>query len=318
MWQVRLLGATEAVNGDRRLTGRDFGGVKQRQILEILALHHGRFVPKERLAELLWEGDPPQSYVGTLEGYVSLLRRALEPGVPARASIVLTGQAGYALDPERVRVDLARVTEAVQQATRRPAREALPALLPLLREADRELLESEPYAEWANAARSRHDRTIRSAAIAAATATLSLGRPQLAEDHARRAVSLDPMCEHAWQLTMQAQWRAGNRGGALHTYDRLRTLLADELGIAPSPQTQALATEIRREHRAAARPDARTGGRSHDLEALVRHAVDAVLGTGSATAISETTAGELTHRIVSVVSEHRAGLVTAGPMLTSA
>jgi hypothetical protein len=98
----------------------------------------------------------------------------------------------------------------------------------------------------------------------------------------------------------------------------LRTLLADELGIAPSPQTQALATEIRREHRAAARPDARTGGRSHDLEALVRHAVDAVLGTGSATAISETTAGELTHRIVSVVSEHRAGLVTAGPMLTSA
>src|SRR3954465_7580885 len=86
MDHIRLLGSTEAYVGGRRVAGRDFGGAKVRQVLEILALTPGRPVAKDQLAELLWEGAPPPSWLATLEAYVSQLRRALAPDVPAPRS----------------------------------------------------------------------------------------------------------------------------------------------------------------------------------------------------------------------------------------
>ena len=50
---------------------RTLGGVKPRQILAILALAAGRPVSKEHLADLLWDGEPPKGYRGTLESYAA-------------------------------------------------------------------------------------------------------------------------------------------------------------------------------------------------------------------------------------------------------
>jgi DNA-binding SARP family transcriptional activator len=43
---------------------------------------------------------------------------------------------------------------------------------------------------------------------------------------------------------MQAYAANGNRAEALKTYHRLRTLLADELGTSPGPDTEALYLEL--------------------------------------------------------------------------
>jgi len=45
---------------------------------------------------------------------------------------------------------------------------------------------------------------------------------------------------------MRAHAAAGNRSAALRAYERCRQLLADELGVSPSPQTEAVYLDILR------------------------------------------------------------------------
>src|SRR5947209_13361553 len=56
---------------------------------------------------------------------------------------------------------------------------------------------------------------------------------------AEEAVRLEPFRESAYLRLMQAHAGAGNRGEALRAYERCRRVLAEELGVNPSPQTEA-------------------------------------------------------------------------------
>jgi DNA-binding SARP family transcriptional activator len=48
---------------------------------------------------------------------------------------------------------------------------------------------------------------------------------------------------------MRAHAAAGNRADALRAYERCRCLLAEELGVSPSPQTEAVYLDILRSGR---------------------------------------------------------------------
>jgi SARP family transcriptional regulator, regulator of embCAB operon len=73
-------------------------------------------------------------------------------------------------------------------------------------------------------------------------ARLGLGGPTLpqAETCARRLIELAPYRETGHRILMEALERRGNAAEALLVYDRLRVLLHDELGIAPSPAVQSV------------------------------------------------------------------------------
>lgn len=60
--------------------------MKPKQTPEVLLLEAGRTVPKDRIADRLWGDRLPQRVGGTIESYVSLLRRLLvmEPGLGRR------------------------------------------------------------------------------------------------------------------------------------------------------------------------------------------------------------------------------------------
>src|SRR5918996_1313026 len=75
-----------------------------------------------------------------------------------------------------------------------------------------------------------------------AEARLGLGGPTLsqAEDCARRLIELAPHRETGHRILMEALERRGNVAEALLAYDRLRVLLRDELGVAPSPSVQSV------------------------------------------------------------------------------
>ena len=75
-----------------------------------------------------------------------------------------------------------------------------------------------------------------------AAAGLGLGGPALAqaEERARMLTELAPYRETGHQILMEALERRGNVAEALRAYERLRVLLREELGIAPSPSLQAL------------------------------------------------------------------------------
>ena len=272
MDRIRLLGSTEAYVGGRRVAGRDFGGAKVRQVLEILALTPGRPVAKDQLAELIWEGAPPPSWLTTLEAYVSQLRRALAPDVPARQSVVVTTSGGYRLDDERVSVDLTAFAEAVRRGACLPATESLAVLERALDTAGGVALEDEPYASWAIEAREVHQQLVVQASVQAGEHALACGLPRAASAHGLRATTVDPLDERGWRLRMQAAWAEGDRRAALAAYDHCRDRLQAELGVTPAPVTQQL------HRRLLAPPDG-------DLvDHLLGQLVDVLLAEGGCTA----------------------------------
>jgi len=75
-----------------------------------------------------------------------------------------------------------------------------------------------------------------------AAAGLGLGGPALAqaEERARTLTEVAPYRETGHRLLMEALARRGNIAEALRAYERLRVLLREELGIAPSPSVQSV------------------------------------------------------------------------------
>jgi len=64
--------------------------------------------------------------------------------------------------------------------------------------------------------------------------------------HAKETVAIEPFRETSYQLLMQAHAAVGNRAEALRVYERCRNLLSEELGVSPSPQTEAVYLDILR------------------------------------------------------------------------
>jgi len=237
---ISLFGSARV--SDRRRQGvlSDFQGVKPRQVLYLLALNEGRPLPKERLADVLWGGLPPNSWRSTLEGYVSLLRHTLQPGVAARDSVVQTRSGSYQLDPDLVRVDIDRFNELTREAATQPPRAALESLRQALGLVRGEILEGERCTSWVVEARSRWLQRSQRVAIEAGKLSMLLGDPASAVDFGQHACELDPLAEDAWALVIEGFWRTDRRSDALRSYSRLRGLLDQELGIGPRQALQQL------------------------------------------------------------------------------
>lgn len=244
--QITVFGQLRVRTAGRELTAGQLGGVKPRQILQILAVADGDPVSKERLADLLWDGEPPRSWVGTLESYVCVLRRSLrEAGGEVG---VLTVRQGYVLDGTTCRVDLTSFRSLVRRAT---ATIDDPGLsLRLLEEAldlvSGPLLVDEGYAAWALAERERLLPELVTATNLAAAHALVLGRPYQAVRHAESAIAHDRLGEQGWRSHMQALRASGRRSEALRDYFELRDLLLDQLGVEPSQDTTDLYLDLLR------------------------------------------------------------------------
>jgi DNA-binding SARP family transcriptional activator len=241
---VRMFGPLQLEAGGVRLGPRDLGGVKPKQLLEVLLLERGRPVPKERIGELLWGERPPRRVAATIETYVSVLRRRLD-GPPGRGRrLLLTEHGGYRLSPDELTVDLDRYDALLRQAAgsgpagRRAALEEAVAL------ADGELLADEPYAAWVVPARRHYRERQVQALVDLAECCLELGDGRAALAAAGRALALEPTRERAYRAGMAAHALLGERDAALWLYERCRAALAEELGVPPDARTAALHTAI--------------------------------------------------------------------------
>lgn len=243
MIRIELFGQISVSSDGERCSGLS---PKQRQVLGILALSPGRPVPREQLADQLWEGSPPTSYVGTLDSYVCVLRRAL--GLAAgRSSALATTAAGFVLDlGDNVEVDLNwfyQLARAADAGTGRPALEWAEEAVAV---ASGVLLSEVPYAAWAVRAREESTHTIVDLCMRGAQRANGLGEFARATTLARSAVERDPVCEDAWRQLMLAHWLSGNRGRALTTYAEFRTVMVDCLGDEPGQESQDLYMTILR------------------------------------------------------------------------
>ena len=81
-----------------------------------------------------------------------------------------------------------------------------------------------------------------------AASCLGLGGIELpaAERTARRLVEREPYRESGYRILMRALAASGNVADALRAYDRLSSLLREELGVDPGPQTREVHRELLR------------------------------------------------------------------------
>jgi DNA-binding SARP family transcriptional activator len=243
---IDLLGGLRVRVGGTTLGPRELGGSKPRRILLALLLHRGSPVSKDRLLSLLWGGCPPSSAKATLEAYICVLRKKLQPG-QGRGSVITTVSGCYAIDMSRVNMDVVRY-EGLISAALHPAVSAADAL-PMLRRAmaiaEAPLLPEEVDSEWLDDVRRIHNQSIRSDLIAAAHKVAGLPFDS-AERWARLALEGDPLDESAWHALLKSMEASGQHADGLQAYDQCRKLFAAELGCAPGPGLQEVYARLLR------------------------------------------------------------------------
>ncbi|MFF5832028.1 BTAD domain-containing putative transcriptional regulator [Streptomyces bacillaris] len=210
---------------------------KVRALLADLLAHDGGPVSADRLIHDLWGDAPPGKPAGALQAKVSQLRRVIGRDRVERRP------AGYRLrfDEGGDEVDAVRFRALVTEA--RPVRDP-GARAALLTEA-LELWRGPAYADFADGP------FVRAAAQRLAEQRLSVLEEQAearleAGDHALLAgeladlVARHPLRERLRAALMRALYAAGRQSEALTSYEDLRTRLAEELGVDPSPELAAL------------------------------------------------------------------------------
>jgi DNA-binding SARP family transcriptional activator len=105
--EFRILGPLEVLAGEGPLS---LGGAKQRALFAVLLPSANRVVSRERLIDLLWGDDPPETAVTSVQVYVSRLRKVLPEAT------LLTRERGYMLGAEPDRVDLTYFQRLVAEA----------------------------------------------------------------------------------------------------------------------------------------------------------------------------------------------------------
>jgi DNA-binding SARP family transcriptional activator len=235
---VRVLGPLVVARGEHVLTDKELGGPRQRQILEILLLQPGIPVSKQRLVDLVWGERAPAGALGTVESYVSVLRRSLQPG-RGKAGPLKTANGGYLMDPAMVEVDLHRFDRLLEAARGCPTREAYPLLVAALDLAAAPLLENELGCEWAGSQRTLHAARVGQARVLAAEAALELGRVAEAVARARAVLGQEAVNERAWTVLVLGLEAGGHPVEALQAYDQCRRVLDRDLGCCPGPVLRA-------------------------------------------------------------------------------
>lgn len=241
--RIQLCGRMTVEIAGRRLEAH-LPGRQGRLLFAYLALNRRRPIERAELSAVLWpEQAPPPAAESTLTGVLSRLRRAL-------GEEVLQGRAQLRLMlPPDAWIDVELAATAIHEAEGAVATGDWPRAAMRGRAAlhvARRVFLVGFEAPWIEEQRHTLQTTKASALECVGEAGLNLGGTELAtaERCGRALVSSEPYRESGYRLLMRTLNVKGNTAAALTTYDQLRCVLRDELGTAPSSDTQALHREL--------------------------------------------------------------------------
>jgi DNA-binding SARP family transcriptional activator len=207
-------------------------------VLAYLVLNRSRSVGRDELAGAIWPDSAPQSQDGALRTLLSRLRSGLANDIlTGRDELLLSPPEPVWIDVEAAGAEVARAAEALQ---RRDARAAWALAQVPLNIANRGLLPG-VQATWLEPHRRELGELRLEALEVIGRAGLQLGGSQLAsvERAARTLIETEPYRESGWVLVMGALEAQGNVAEGLRVFERLRSLLREELGTSPSPEAMA-------------------------------------------------------------------------------
>ncbi|GAB0103115.1 hypothetical protein JMUB6875_20870 [Nocardia sp. JMUB6875] len=223
-------------------------GPRHRALLARLLVARGRVVPVPTLIDDLWE-TPPRDPTGTIQTFISDLRRILEPDREPRqpAKLLVTAAPGYALRIAPEQLDANRFEALISAASRTLPADPATALANL--DAALALWRGPAYAEfadtsWARAEITRLDELRARAIEQRARALTNLSRHTEAVAALEPHLHDHPLHEPAWHTLALALYRAGRQADALAALRTIRANLRDELGVDPGPALRQLESDI--------------------------------------------------------------------------
>lgn len=245
--RLRVLGPVDVQTVDGQIL--TLARRQERCLLGILLLETGRSVPLPRLADLLWDDNPPAKAYQAIRTYVARIRSVLaRAGAAEQGVTLLADRGGYRLDAGPEMVDALYFRHLLSRAENsEPAEreEILAAALalwrgPALQHAATEHLYRRVCTDLAEQHLRAQEELL--------AAGLELGRhirllPELA-----KLSAAEPLRERFIELHMLALYQQGRSAEALEVYRHARKRIVAALGLDPGVALQQLHRAILRGH----------------------------------------------------------------------
>ncbi|OQR59306.1 hypothetical protein B6E66_35875 [Streptomyces maremycinicus] len=238
------------VRASRDGTALELGPPQQRGLLALLLARPGQPLEVEQIVDALWGEEPPVSALTLVYRHIGLLRRTLEPGLPARASggWLLRGAGGYRIEADADSLDLLRFRRLAQEArcvrdegaTRRSVAMYVEALALWT---GHPLDGLPPFMHTAPAFKAL-DREHHAVVKEAADAALRCGLAGELLGPLRRCAAERPLDEPLHARLLYALMATDRVQEALRTYRAVKARLADELGIGPGQELRTAARHV--------------------------------------------------------------------------
>jgi DNA-binding SARP family transcriptional activator len=241
--RVYLTGKVAVEDGDLLLPEKRFPGRQGRLAFAVLAWGRERATSIDELADIVWDGEPPNAWQTALRALVSKLR-----GVLGESASIEHAFGCYQLRlPADGWVDVEACGAAIHEAETAFRDGEFPLAMGSALVAN--AIARRPFlagdvSTWSEHRR-EHLRRVRVRALEVrGRVALACGDPADAATDAEVVLDLDPYRETAYTLLMQAHVAAGNPAHALAAYEQLRSRLAEDLGTLPSAATEAVFLEV--------------------------------------------------------------------------
>jgi SARP family transcriptional regulator, regulator of embCAB operon len=227
------------------------GTPKQRAVLAMLLMNRNSPVGVDRLITALWEGHPPSGARASIHSYVSNLRKLLGgAGIDPR-QVLVAAPPGYRLNIAENDYDLGRFiaekTAGVRAAAREKFEQATEHLTTALSEWRGPVLEDLREFEFVDTfATSLVEEKIL-VHTAKAEAEIACGQASAVITELEALIVEHPYREPLWAQLITAYYLTDRQSDALAAYRRVKTTLADELGIDPGPTLRSLNDRVLRQ-----------------------------------------------------------------------
>jgi WD40 repeat protein/serine/threonine protein kinase/DNA-binding SARP family transcriptional activator len=244
---IHCFGTFFVTLAETEVTG--FESDKARALLAYLAVAAGQPHRRERLAGLLWPDFADQAARTNLRRVLSNVRQVIGDRDNHTPFLLVTPQSIQFDAGQDYWLDVAEFVRGVAGKNgRSPAIHELEQAIalhngPFL--AGFSLPDSDPFEEWLRLTGETLQQQAAAALHQLASHYESQGDYAAGLSHARRWLELDPFAEAAHRQLMRLLALSGQRSEALAHYETCRQLLADELGLEPEAETQALVDRIR-------------------------------------------------------------------------
>jgi DNA-binding SARP family transcriptional activator/pimeloyl-ACP methyl ester carboxylesterase len=220
-------------------------GSRARIMVALLAVRAGQVVSTGTLIDALWGAEPPRTARHALHAHASRLRRLTPRGLP-----IVGNDQGYLLRVEPGQLDVERFEDLAARGRAEMWSGHPDAAVTLLRDAlalwRGPSLADVPWERFVAGEVSRWAELRQVAREDLIDAELGAGRHLDVVADIEALVREEPFRERRWEQLMLALYRSGRQADALDRFHELRKLLAEELGIDPSPRLGELEGRILR------------------------------------------------------------------------